>query len=76
MTTPHQIVRLWRVNAIRLQHGICEDCGAGCQVARQERVRKFQCVLCFAKNPTGSRELRKLVKQIQREADRLAKAAA
>lgn len=71
-----ETLRLWRGNAARLQHGVCEGCGAGGQVARQERSRKFQCIGCFALNPTGSTDVRRRVRSAQREATRLAKAAA
>jgi hypothetical protein len=62
VTTLEQELRVrWKANAARLHYGACEDCGRTRDddgrpllVARQERGRRFQCLECFDRRPTGA----------------------
>jgi len=57
------VAEIWRGNAARTKYGTCEDCGTQAWVARQERARRFQCVACFEKKPTGPSILRRVVRR-------------
>jgi len=66
-------MEIWRANAARWHHGVCDDCDAATMVARQLRARRFQCLACFTARPTGSKNLRQLVRRLRRDAAAAAK---